>query len=65
MENKKTKAKNYYQANKEKLQERSWKYYKTFSHDEKLKKDVMLTREIKICQMKIDKEKKNIWKLSL
>ena len=37
MENKKTKAKNYYQANKEKRQERSREYYRYLSEDEKIK----------------------------
>ena len=38
MENKKTKAKNYYQANKEKLQKRSWEYYTNISKDGKIKR---------------------------
>lgn len=38
MQNKKTKAKKYYQANKEKPQERSREYYRYLSEDEKIKK---------------------------
>ena len=32
--------------------------YKNLSEDEKIKKLIMLTTETKICQMKIEKEKK-------
>ena len=38
MENKKAKAKSYYQANKEKLQERSQEYCRNLSEDMKIKK---------------------------
>ena len=38
MENQKTKAKNYYQGKKEKLQERSREYYRYLPEDEKIKK---------------------------
>ena len=38
MKNKKTKTKNCYPTNNEKLQERSWEYYKNLSEDEKIKK---------------------------
>ena len=60
MLNKKTKAKNYYQTNKEKLQERLQKYYRNLSKDGKIKKKIMLIIEIKTCQIKIEKEKNNI-----
>ena len=39
MKNKKTKTKNCYPTNNEKLQERSWEYYKNLSEDEKIKKN--------------------------
>ena len=38
MENKKTKAKSYYQANKEKLQKKTRKCHRNLSEDEKIKK---------------------------
>ena len=38
MENKKAKAKKYHQTNKEKLQERSWEYYRNLPEDEKIRK---------------------------
>ena len=63
MENKKTKAKNYYQANKEKLQKRSRKYYRNFSEEEKIKREIMLTIKIEIWQVKVEKEKKNTQKI--
>ena len=63
MENKKTKAKNYYQANKEKLQKRSRKYYRNFSEEEKIKREIMLTIKTKIWQAKVEKEKKNTRKI--
>ena len=58
MGNKKPKTKNYYHANKEKLQKRLREYYRNLSEDEKLEKKIMLTIEVKICQVKIEKEKK-------
>ena len=39
MKNKKTKTKNYYPTNNEKLQERSREYYKNLSEDEKILKN--------------------------
>ena len=59
MENKKTKAKSYYQANKEKLQKKTRKCHRNLSEDEKIKKkkEVMLTIETKIKKMKIEKKK--------
>ena len=56
MENKKAKAEYYSQANKEKLQKWLREYYRYFGRWENLKN--MLTLEIKICQVKIEKEKK-------
>ena len=38
MKNRKTKTKNYYSTNNEKLQEKSREYYKNLSEDEKIKK---------------------------
>ena len=38
MENNKTKAKSYYQANKEKLQKKTRKCHRNLSEDEKIKK---------------------------
>ena len=40
-------------------------YYRNFSEDKKKKNERknMLTSEIKICQMNIKKEKKNIWEI--
>ena len=59
MENKKTRAKDYYQAKlQDKLQKRSREYHRNLSEDENLKREIMLTIEIKIWQMKIEKEKK-------
>ena len=60
MENKKTRAKDYYQAKlQDKLQKRSReKDHRNLSEDENLKREIMLTIEIKIWQMKIEKEKK-------
>ena len=44
-----------------KLQERLREYYRNLFEDEKIKKkEIMLTLEIKISQMKTEKEKKNI-----
>ena len=37
-ENKKTKTKNYYSTNNEKLQERLWEYHRNLSEDEEIKK---------------------------
>ena len=54
MENRKTKAKNHSQANKEKLKERLQVYYRNLSED-KLKKETMLALEIKTFQMEIEK----------
>ena len=39
MKNRKTKTKNYYSNNNEKLQEKSREYYKNLSEDEKIKKN--------------------------
>ena len=39
MKNRKTKTKNYYSTNNEKLQEKSREYYKNLSEDEKIKKN--------------------------
>ena len=59
MENKKTRAKDYYQAKlQDKLQKISREYHRNLSEDENLKREIMLTIEIKIWQMKIEKEKK-------
>ena len=60
MLNKKTKAKKYYQTNKEKLQERLQEYYRNLSKDGKIKEKIMLIIEIKTCQIKIEKEKNKI-----
>ena len=38
MKNKKTKTKNYYSTNNEKMQERSREYYTNLPEDEKIKK---------------------------
>ena len=38
MKNKKTKTKNYFSTNNEKIQERSRKYYRNLPEDEKIKK---------------------------
>ena len=38
MKDNKTKTKKYYEINKEKLQQRSQKYYKNLPEDEKIKK---------------------------
>lgn len=61
IKNKKTKAKKTQKNPKpiKKLQERLQKYYSNLSEDEKFKK-VKLKLETKNCQMKIEKEKKNI-----
>ena len=40
MKNKKTKTKNYYSTNNEKLQEKSREYHKNLSEDEKIKKKI-------------------------
>ena len=49
MENKKTRAKDYYQAKlQDKLQKRSREYHRNLSEDENLKREIMLTIEIKI-----------------
>ena len=42
------KAKNYYQANKEKIQKRLREYYRNLSNVEKIKKGIMVTMKIKI-----------------
>ena len=57
MENKKTKAKDYYQTNK-RTSRKIMKNHRDLSDDEKkLRKDIMLPIEIKICQIKIEKKK--------
>ena len=48
------KARNYYQTNRQNLQERLRDYYENLPEDEKITKRI----KIKICQMKIEKEKK-------
>lgn len=57
MEKTKAKAKKYYQINKVKLQERSQDIIEIFLKKRKLKKGIMLTTEIKICQTNTEKEK--------
>ena len=57
MENKKTRAKSYSQANKE-LQKRSREYYRTLFDVEKTKKEIMLILKTKICQTQMEKEKR-------
>ena len=59
--NKKTKSKKILPKNKKNLQERLWEYYGSLSKDGK----IMLTIEIKICQMKIKTDKKIYEKLLL
>ena len=62
MENKKTKAKYYYQTNK-RTSRKIMKNHRDLSDDEKkLRKDIMLPIEIKICQIKIEKKNK-IWEI--
>ena len=56
----KTKAKTYYQANKEKMQKRSRDYNGNLPENEKVKKAIILTIKIKICHMFIEKKEKNI-----
>ena len=70
MKNRKTKTKNYYSTNNEKLQEKSREYYKNLSEDEKIKKNKkkikkgsMLKTEEKTTQMKLEEEKGNIWEI--
>ena len=59
MENRKTRAKNYYQTNKEKLQKRSREHYSNLSKKmRKLKKEIMLILKIKIFQVQIEKEER-------
>ena len=65
MENKKTKAKYYYQTNK-RTSRKIMKNHRDLSDDEKkLRKDIMLPIEIKICQIKIEKKKIKYEKLLL
>ena len=56
------KSKNYYQANKEKLQGRlPGKYYRNLSEDDKIKKRNYVNIRNKIMSEKTEKGKKNIW----
>ena len=61
MKNQKAKAKNYCEGKKEKLQERLPDYYRNLPENGKIRKEIMLTMEIKTCQKKKEKERKNIW----
>lgn len=58
-ENKKEKAKNYFLANKEKLQKKILRVLQKLLKRKRIKKAIMLTLEIKICPKQIEKEKKN------
>ena len=60
MENKKVKAKNITKPIKTKYKKDSESIIDIFLKMRKLKKEIMRTLEIKICQMQIEKEKKNI-----
>ena len=63
MENKKVKAKNITKPIKTKYKKDSESIIDIFLKMRKLQKEIMRTLEIKICQMQIEKEKKNIWKI--
>ena len=57
MNDKKTKAKIYFQANIEKLQKRSREYYRKLSEAEKIKKRNYTNIRTKKCQTQIEKKK--------
>lgn len=57
MENKKAKAKSYYQNNKVNCKEDRERIIEIFPWITELKNEIMLTWEVEICQMKIRKEK--------
>ena len=57
MENKKTRPKKYYQANRKNCKKYLESITEIFLKIRKLKKEITLTLEIKICHMKIKEEK--------
>ena len=65
MNDKKTKAKIYFQANIEKLQKRSREYYRNLSEAEKIKKRNYTNIRTKKCQTQIEKKKRIYAKLLL
>ena len=56
-ENEKEKARKCCLINKEKLKKRLRKHHRNLSYEDKIKKEIMLTLEIKIYQTQIEKKK--------